>query len=70
MPKVELAEGEYEIHFSIKVGQDVLTAIEIPILWERFKINSCYVKRNNEERLFTQDEHGNPDKMSCFCIKK
>jgi hypothetical protein len=70
MPKVYLEKEEYKVHLSIKVGQDILTAIEIPVLWKKYGINPCYVKKNNEENLYTQDEDGNPKNRSCFYIKQ
>jgi len=69
MPRVDLSELDYEVHLSIKVGQDILTAIEIPALWKRFKTSPYYVQKNDEENLYTQDENGNPKSRSCFYIK-
>lgn len=66
MPKVELEEWEFRKHQTIKVGVDTLTSIEIPALWERFKVGGVYIQINNERCLRVQDEDGNPGSYSCF----
>lgn len=68
-PVVFLEESEYEIHGSINVGVNVLTSIEIPVIRKKYGINSCYIQRNGDSNLWTQDEHGNPKSRSCFYIK-
>ncbi len=69
MPQVFLEKGEYRIHDSIKVAGHVLTTIEIPVLWERFKTDPVYIHKDDEPRLYTRDEHSNPISRSCFYIK-
>lgn len=68
MPNVVLKEGEYKIHQTIKAGQDTLTLIEIPAIWERFGATGNYIQKNGGATLYTQDADGNAKSPSCFKI--
>lgn len=70
MPFVELQDGEFITHNTIKTGQETLTAITIPALWEKYKVNGYYVQKNNDRRLYVQDENGMPKGISCFNLPK
>lgn len=68
MPNVILKEGEYIKHQTIKSGQDAITVVEIPLLWEHFKVSGNYIQKNGGATLYTQDTDGNPKHISCFKI--
>lgn len=67
-PIVILTEDEYVVHQTVKTVTDTLRCIEIPALHERFGVNGIYIQKNNEIRLYCQDEHGNPRSLSVFNI--
>jgi len=67
-PRVDIMPSEYRILATIKAGQDTLTSIEIPLLWEKF---GCfgYVLKNDCSTVYATDEGGNPRRATCFSIQ-
>ena len=64
MPVVELESHEYKRGASITVKR---TGEITQIFINGYDYD--YVQVNNEPRLYTTDDHGNPKKLTCFYIK-
>jgi len=66
-PRVEVMPSEYRILATIKAGQDTLTLIEIPVLWEKFGWGDFVIK-NDCGTVYATDEDGNPRRATCLTI--